>query len=477
MPIDSACQPKGSGISAISDNFPGSCRSPPCIPNEQRAGEDPPGKRYRERTRARFCRICSITENYSPSSLAGQALPHYNRSNFNKTGRKGGGGVKVCGVICEYDPFHRGHEKHLRLAREMTGADFIVCVMSGSFTQRGLPALLPPDVRAEMALRGGADAVLQLPVAFSVREAESFALGGVAILNRLGCVTHLSFGSETDDLALLSRAAALLENPDDAFSAALRRGLDRGLSFAAAQGQAVTERLGLPAGSLSGPNTALALSYLRALGRLDSKIQPGIILRDGDYHARELAESPSASAVRSALLRGDWAGVTQAVPPAAMGALRRGAAKGLCRPDALDGVLRARLLTASPGEIAAWPGIGEGLEKRILRAAETAVSREALIAQVKTQRYTWGRISRALCWGLLGVTKDALPALPESARVLGFRESARPLLRAMQDSGFPLYSRPARSDAAFDIRADELWRIGAGLPRGDTYRRSPVILP
>ena len=385
--------------------------------------------------------------------------------------------MTVCGVICEYDPFHRGHEKHLRLAREMICADFMVCVMSGSFTQRGLPALLPPDIRAEMALRCGADVVLQLPVAFSVREAEYFALGGVYILHQLGCVTHLSFGCETDDLALLTQAVALLEFPDEAFNAALRNGLDRGLSYASAQGKALTERLGLPAGTLSAPNTALALCYLRALRRLNSPIAQAPILRSGDYHAGELTDEPSASAMRAALLRGDWAGVTEAIPEEALDTLWRGVACGVCRPDALDGVLRARLLTASLEEIARWPGISEGLERRILRTAETTVSREALIAQVKTRRYTWGRISRAMCWGLLGVTKTDLPTLPVSARILGFRERARPLLRIMRDSGFPLYTRPARSGAALDVYADELWRIGAGLPRGETFRRSPVIIP
>ena len=122
--------------------------------------------------------------------------------------------------------------------------------------------------------------------------------------------------------------------------------------------------------------------------------------------------------------------------------------------------------------------MAEGLEDRILAAAKTEVSRAALIDAVKTRRYTQGRISRALCHGLMGVKKSDLPDLPSSARILGFRESAQPLLRALQSSGFPLYSRPARApDAALDVRADEMWRIGAGLPRGDTYRRSPVILP
>ena len=393
-------------------------------------------------------------------------------------GTKGGGGMTVCGIIAEYDPFHRGHERHLRLAREKTGADYVVCVMSGSFTQRGLPALLPPRARAEMALRCGADAVLELPYAFSVREAEYFALGGVRILDGLGCVTHLSFGCETEDLSLLEKAAALLEAPDAALNEAVQRGLSRGLSNAAALGRAAERRLGLPAGALNAPNTALALAYLRAIRRLGSKLIPVPVLRTQDYHAAELEAYPSASAVRGAILRGDWQGVEKAVPEKALPVLRQAAAAGICPPDAFDGALRRMLLLASPEEISALPGVGEGLEKRILKAAETAVSREELISLVKTRRYTWGRISRALCHGLMGVTRAELPTFPDHARVLGFRERARPLLNQMKKSGFPLLTRPARSaSAALDLRAGDLWAIGAGLPRGETYRQAPVILP
>ena len=389
--------------------------------------------------------------------------------------------MNICGVIAEYDPFHKGHERHLRSAREKTGADFIVCVMSGSFTQRGMPALLPPHARADMALRCGADVALQLPYAFSVREAEYFALGGAAILNALGCVTHLSFGSETDDLTLLQTAARLLETPDEAMESAIQAGLAKGLSFAAAQGQAVAKRLKVPVDTLDAPNTALALSYLRALIRLDSRIIPVPVLRETDYHAGELDALPSASAVRSAILRGDWAGVRKAIPENALPVLEEAIRNGLCPPDSLDILLRHKLLISTPEEIARWPGISEGLEMRILKAAESAVSREALVDAVKTRRYTRGRISRALCHGVMGVTKADLPPLPASARILGFRESARPLLRQIQkhtqENGFSLYARPAKeAAAALDCRADDLWRIAAGLPRGKTYRTQPIIL-
>lgn len=386
--------------------------------------------------------------------------------------------MTVCGVIAEYDPFHQGHAYHLRCAREQTEADAIVVVMSGSFTQRGLPALLPPHARAEMALLNGADIVLQLPYAFSVREAEYFALGGVHILNSLGVVTHLSFGCEQADERLLQKAAECLEQPDDAFIAAVQQGLRQGLSPAAAQGRALEKRFSVPAKSLDAPNTALALCYLRALIRLRSPIRPVPIRRTQAYHAAELDAFPSASAVRGAILRGDWAGVEQAVPENALPILRRAIREGLCRPDALDAPLRRQLLLSVPEAVAAWPGVNEGLEMRMLKAAASTVSREQLIAAVKTRRYTYGRLSRALCHGLLGVTRQDLPLLPGTARILGFRESARPLLRAMQAGAFPLYSRPARTqDALLDTRADDMWCIGAGVSRGDTYRRSPVIVP
>ncbi|NLD84179.1 MAG: nucleotidyltransferase family protein [Clostridiales bacterium] len=386
--------------------------------------------------------------------------------------------MAVCGVIAEYDPFHRGHERHLLWAREKAGADQVIVVMSGSFTQRGMPALLPAHARAEMALRCGADIVLQLPYAFSVREAEYFALGGVRILTSLGCVTHLSFGCETEDMALLQDAARILEQPDAGLSADLQSGLDGGLSFAAAQGRALEKRLRLSPGALDAPNTALALAYLRALIRLRSPLLPVPILRQQAYHAAELEAYPSASAVRGALLRGDWPGVKASIPEGALPVLRQAVLAGLCRPERFDLPVRLALLQSAPKEIARWPGVDEGLEKRMLRAAEGAATRETLIQRVKTRRYTYGRISRALCHGVMGVGKEDLPSLPRSARILGFREGARPLLRQMQKSGFPLYSRPAREDsAALDARADDLWCVLAGLPRGRTYRQSPVILP
>lgn len=386
--------------------------------------------------------------------------------------------MRVCGVICEYDPFHRGHARHLTLAREKTGADQIVCVMSGVFTQRGEAALLSPFARAEMALRCGADVVLQLPYAFSVREAEYFALGGVGILENLHCVDALSFGCETDDLALLQSAARALEEPDEEMSARLKGFLDAGLSYAAAQGNALADRLQIPRETLMQPNTALALCYLRALLRLNSSIRPCPILRENDYHARETETYPSATAVRGAILRGDWPTVRSAMPPAAYAVLEEAILRGeVFPPDRMDALFLPPLLLRPAESLSSLPGVSEGMENRLAQALRGIRSREDVIRAVKTRRYTRGRIARALCHAALDVTADSLPALPDHARILGFRESARPLLRQMQDSGFPLVTSPAGDERmALDLRADALWALGARQPQGETYRHGPVIV-
>lgn len=149
----------------------------------------------------------------------------------------------VVGVICEYDPFHIGHARQFTLIRQQLPDARIVCVMSGCFTQRGMPALFAPAFRAEAALRAGADVVLELPCTFAVREAENFALSGVSLLNALGCVTHLSFGLEMENLLQLQAAAAVLETPDGIFTDTLHALLAKGSPFSAAQAEAVAASL------------------------------------------------------------------------------------------------------------------------------------------------------------------------------------------------------------------------------------------
>ena len=152
--------------------------------------------------------------------------------------------MRVVGVICEYDPFHNGHALHLARARAQAQADYVVCAMSGSFTQRGTPALLDKWTRARMALMGGADLVVELPFAFCCAQAERFARGGVSLLGSLGVVTHLAFGCEPAGLPYLLPAASALERPPPRFREALAQALGEGCSYPRAQAEALAPELG-----------------------------------------------------------------------------------------------------------------------------------------------------------------------------------------------------------------------------------------
>ena len=236
--------------------------------------------------------------------------------------------MTVTGIIAEYNPLHKGHEYQLKEARRLTGADYIIVVMSGCFTQRGTPAVLDKYDRAHMALSCGADLVLELPTRFACASAEYFASGAVSVLNRLGCVDYLCFGSECGDTQALRSAAALLSRAEKSpeYQHSLREAQKGGLSFPTARSRALESSRGTLSESFSEadaslfslPNNILGIEYCRALDVLKSPIRPITIRRRGNYHDTELKEAhggatsikasstpdapfSSASAIRTAL--------------------------------------------------------------------------------------------------------------------------------------------------------------------------------
>ena len=388
--------------------------------------------------------------------------------------------MRICGIIAEYDPLHNGHVWQLNEARRVTGAEYVVCSMSGSFTQRGMPALLSAHARAKMALSHGADLVLQPPVSFSVCNAERFALGGISLLRQAGA-DALCFGAEPEGIPHIEAAASLLENPTPAFQSALRRLLDRGIGFPAAQGQAAAEVLGIDPAALALPNTALGICYARANMRLNAGMRLFPVPRSGRYHDTALPADealPSATAVRAAALSGQWEQVRAAVPSDVFDALKAAFESGSCHlPHALDGLLRWKLREGKG--LDRLPDLSEGIENR-LSAAAGCLTREEMIGKIKTKRYPYARISRLLTHTLLGADAARLSALPEYGYVLGFRREASALLRGGQKAGFPFLTHAdpgALSDEMrLDARADDLWALGARQPFGAIFREKPVIL-
>ena len=396
--------------------------------------------------------------------------------------------MRVCAVICEYNPFHNGHARHLTLAREKSGADFMLCLMSGALTQRGAFARHDKWLRARMALLGGADLVLELPCRFACAPAPDFASGGVALLRALGVVTHLSFGCEAQSLDILFAARDALRNESPAFQSVLKDALDRGLPYPRARALAAESASGLSglAEQIALPNAALALEYLQALPDGISAVP---ILREGcGYHDSSPSPLASATGVRAALTMGDvqTAGAAVPFPEELLSAEQRGEFHS---EDALTQALFYRLRTMDAASLRDIVGMDEGLEYRFLRAAQTAASREELIAAIKSKRYTHARLSRLCAHILLGVSRDftAEHRTPTYARVLGFRKDAAPLLRAIKaHASIPLVTKAAAFDRAdplfsLDVRAQDLWSLGVSNPAlracGRDFTTSPITLP
>lgn len=383
--------------------------------------------------------------------------------------------MKVCGIIAEYDPFHKGHLYQLEQAKALSGADYTICVLGCAFSQRGDAMLFDSHARAEMALRNGFDLALGMPFSFSCAQSNRFAAGGVGILNSLGVVSHLSFGSESDQLDELYRTADMLNHPGETFLNALKAALHRGRSFAAAQGEALEAALpDIPPALFSSPNFILGVSYLRELEHLGSSIKPVPVRRQSAYHSLEKTGLASASAVRAMIAQGEEAALMDACPQASLDILRNSPRHP---PGALDRALMVNLLNRTAASLARMPEVSEGLERRILAAARQATGRAELVCQCKTRRYPAPRINRALTHALVGLTD--YPPRPPYARLLGFRERAKPLLKAIATSGFPLVSRPARSTAAGilqDMRAEELWQVGSGHWAQEAWKRQMLII-
>lgn len=335
--------------------------------------------------------------------------------------------MRTVGIVCEYNPLHLGHKAQMDTIREILGPETaIVCAMSGSFVQRGAPAIVDKSLRAEAAIWCGADLVVELPIPTALSSAEGFALGGVRTLAPL--CDSLCFGTETADReALLRTARALLSSE---FSAALRCELDKGLSFPAARQRAL-EDLGLPGDILKSPNDILGVEYCKALLASGSPMEPFPIHRPGHYHAHtpDLA-APSATAVRHLMTQGgDW---TPFVPERARELLSGGSLHTLA---AGERAVLGRLRTMTDAEFEALPYGSEGLWRKLMHAARQESTLEDILIAVKSKRYTRTRLDRMVLCALLGITRQTLQMDIPWIRVLAFNDRGRTILNSVKHTG------------------------------------------
>ncbi len=383
--------------------------------------------------------------------------------------------MRPIGIIAEYNPVHNGHAYQLAQARRKFGADYLVVVMSGDFVQRGEPAVFDKYTRTAMALNCGADLVLELPVESASASAEDFASCGAALLDRLGVVDALCFGSELGETEPLEEIARILCEEPESFRAAMKESLKQGLSYPASRAMAVSSQLGPSAAELlSHPNNVLAVEYLKAIRKRGSSLRSLTILRRGQgYHDSSMPENgvhASASALRQHILdislRKDSPSdglplsefilqqpfIRHQIPKPALDVLLQ--EQALTTPvfaDDLSLLLQYRLLTAMQNgeDLRRYADFSQEMSARLMRTALTPASFTERIEQLKTRQYTYTRISRALLHLILGITGEQIEEARRSdyvsfARILGFRKQAAPLLGAIRrHSDLPLITKTA----------------------------------
>lgn len=373
--------------------------------------------------------------------------------------------MKTAGIIAEYNPFHPGHQYQIEYIRQKLGADFVIVAMSGDYVQRGTPALLEKHLRAEMALRCGADLVLELPISVSTASAEFFARGGVQLLDRLGVTDLLCFGSEAGELApLMELAEILLEEPEE-YRLQLKNELALGASFPRARYLALSHYCQKPlAGLLESPNNILGIEYCKAIRSLKSRILPVTLRREGaSYHKDALSdgELPSATAIRESVRTNRHQKLSEALPPEIrdlfLDALSQ---KEFLLEDDFDSLLHYRLLSLEQEDLCHYLDVSPELAQKILNRRNEYRGFLSFAALLNTRETTQTRIQRALLHILLGIR--GVPEEIPYARILGFRKTAEPLLKEIKQKGrIPLLSRPAAADSVLDEPGLSLLRESA----------------
>ena len=352
--------------------------------------------------------------------------------------------MNLTGLITEYNPFHNGHQYHLMNSKKITNADAIVVVMSGNFVQRGTPALLDKWTRTEMALKGGADLVLELPTIFATGSAEIFALGAVRVLNGLSKIDHVVFGSEAGDLTPLHKVAHYLHDEPKEFQEALKEELSAGHSFPVARERALKILLsgnGIP----TLPNDILGIEYIKAGLRMNTNMEFGTIQRlSSDYHDLDTAKAlSSATAIRKSFFEGKLNEIGHTLPKTSYDALTAFSDQTV-HPDKLSELLLYKIRTTDVHSLEKIQDVSEGLEFRIKDSALKAKSYTELVDLVKTKRYVRTRIQRALLNILLNVDSELVSSVNNNedaayARVLGFNDTGRKVMNYLRkDAEIPM---------------------------------------
>lgn len=414
--------------------------------------------------------------------------------------------MHAVGIIIEYNPFHNGHQWHLEAAKKESGCPLVIGVMSGNFMQRGEPAIFDKWARAEMAIRGGVDLILELPTAFAVRSAQYFATGGIRLLSSLGIVSHLCFGAEHADLPLLQKIATATQDPS--ITAAMHAALQSGSTYAAALGHALENSYQISPDMIKSPNNILGIEYLRAIENFSPQLIPLPVTRQQSQYNSSLLTAPfaSATAIRHGLLQQGTINedVSATLPLTTITVMNHmlKQQRGPVTFEKFSNIILAILRTTSLEKLEQLPSVSEGLHYKLRDCALQAGNITQLLTLLKSKRYPYTRLQRILTHSLLGTSQGQLDEFdatgPLYARVLAFNQQGRTALKHLnQHSTIPIITKtthfltskerdtsnltPLQKMLGLDTVASDLYVLGMPPSKrqvgGCDFRYPPLYIP
>ncbi|MDR1017629.1 MAG: nucleotidyltransferase [Lachnospiraceae bacterium] len=368
---------------------------------------------------------------------------------------------KILGIITEYNPFHNGHKYHIEKAKEITGCNKVICVMSGDFVQRGEPAIIDKYFRTTVAINEGIDLLIELPIEISTGSSEFFATGAIKLLNSLGIVDCLCFGSECGDLTTLSNIAHILTDEPSEYTTLLQVNLRNGLSFPKAREKALSEYIGDEKISdlLSSPNNILGIEYLKAIEKTHSKIIPYTIKRLGMGYHDKLGDNsmPSASSIRDFLTNSDElisnplsGEILNGMPPLMELFILDNQYKAT--PIELNDfslILRYKLLNETKETLTKYLDVTEDIANKIYNNLNTFKSITDFIEILKSKDITYSRLSRIFIHIILDIKSEKIEDIttPNYIRFLGFAKDSSNLLKEIKEkSSLPLLSKLSNTE-------------------------------
>lgn len=405
--------------------------------------------------------------------------------------------MNVTAIISEYNPFHNGHKYNLEMSKKICQSNYTIIIMSGSFLQRGEPALFDKWSRAKMSILNGADLVIELPVLYSCQPAESFAFGAIKILNSLGIVDHLFFGSECGNVEELTKISHILINESEDFKTQVKEKISQGTSYPKALGDTLKNVTG---DNFAFANNILGIEYIKSILSTKSLIRPITTKRIvNDYCEKQITGSiSSATAIREEIREnGLTEKINESVPKNSYDIIKENIkiSRGPIFLEDFSDLILYQLRKCSIMDLNNIPYIKEGLEYRLKRQANDAICLEDLINSIKTKRYTRTYIQRILCHILLGITREDIIASkkidsPVYTRVLAFNKKGRELLKELNNtSQCPLIVKTAdfKSNSKFqnrmfelDVLSTDIYNIAMKNPKfkraGEDYHTSPLYV-